>query len=252
MLNRAVLGILFLSSTIALAQGGGNATATALLQAQTTLPIVFTKSINADHSRVGDTVSARISQSVRLANGTIVPSGAKITGHVVAARRFVFDKTPYAQQKQSSLSIQFDSLRLGGLNVPLDVTVRAMADPTTSWDARMPNANDTDSSLQTFTQIGGDQLTPSQTELVSIQGDVVAYNRHGGVYAHLISCTGLQVFRLRKQALLPSHQLSRWFRHALLRRCGRAVRRFLKSSAISKTSRRDDLFRIARRRRNHA
>ena len=38
-----------------------------------------------------------------------------------------------------------------------------------------------------MTQIGGDQFNPAETPVVNMQGDVVAYNRHGGVYAHLIS-----------------------------------------------------------------
>jgi hypothetical protein len=192
MLNRAILSTLFLSSTIALSQG---ATSASSLQAPTTLPIVFTTTISADHSHIGDSVSARTNQSVRLANGMLIPSGTKISGHVVAASPFVYDKTPYAHQKQSTLSIQFDSLQNGGSTLPLDITVRAMADPIASSDAREPKSSDLDP-LSTVTQIGGDQLTPSQAEVVSNDGDVVAYNKHGGVYAHLIAngrCDGSTV-----------------------------------------------------------
>lgn len=188
--NPTILSILLLSSGIILAQAVRGSTTTPLLQAPITLPIVITKTVSADHSRPGDSVSARTIQSVGLANGTIVPSGTEITGHVVAADPFVFDKTPYARQKQSSLTIRFDSLQLAGIAVPLNVRVRAMADPITSWDARMPNVNDEDMSSPTVTQIGGDQLNPSQSEVVSMEGDVVAYNRRGGVYAHLISNGG--------------------------------------------------------------
>lgn len=62
-----------------------------------------------------------------------------------------------------------------------------MADPITSEEARMPQANSVD--LQgAVTQIGGDQLTPSQSQLYSSDGDdVVAYNKRDGVYAHLIA-----------------------------------------------------------------
>ena len=189
MLNRAAVAVLFLSSGIGLAQGG------ALLQSPTTLPVVFTEPVSADHSHIGDSVLARTSQAVRLANGTVLPAGAKVTGHVVAASPFVFDKTPYAHQKQASLSIQFDSLLLDGQIVPLNITVRAMADPITSWNARTPKVND-DTSSPAVTQIGGDELNRSRAEVVSPQGDVVAYNRRGGVYAHLISnhsCDGSSV-----------------------------------------------------------
>ena len=51
----------------------------------------------------------------------------------------------------------------------------------------MPNPSNMDSLLKTVTQIGGDQLNPSESEVVDRTGDVVAYNRHGGVYAHLIA-----------------------------------------------------------------
>jgi hypothetical protein len=194
MMHRVILGTLVLSSTIALAQSG-TSPATIMLQAPTTLPIVFTKTVSANHSHVGDPVSARTEQSARLANGAIIPSGTEITGHVVAATPFAYDKTPYAHQRQSSLTIHFDSLKLAGELLPLNVTVRAMADPITSWGARDPGPSDMDP-LETVTQIGGDQLMRWQSEVVSRDGDVVAYNKRGGVYAHLIAnggCDGSSV-----------------------------------------------------------
>jgi hypothetical protein len=184
---RTLLTVLILSSVIARAQGGKTPATALSLPAQTTLPIVFTKTISAEHSKIGDLVTARTNQSVLLVNGVWIPSGTKVIGHVIAVAPFVYDKTPYAHQKQSMLSIRFDSLQIGEIPQPLNVTVRAMADPITSWGASMPNVNGMDTSLHTVTQIGGDQLIPSQTEVVNMQGDVVAYNRHGGVYAHLIS-----------------------------------------------------------------
>lgn len=189
MSNRRALAVLLLCSTAALAQTGKTVSVPPVLEAPTTLPIVFTKTISADHARIGDTVSARTSQIVHLSNGAVIPSGAKISGHVVAANGFVYDKTPYAHQKQSALSIQFDSVEFQGETVQLNIAVRAMADPITSEWARMPLATDVDPQ-GTVTQIGGDQLTPSQTEVVSRDGDVVAYNKRGGVYAHLIASGG--------------------------------------------------------------
>jgi hypothetical protein len=176
-----VITALALSSTVALAQGSKPSA-----EASTTLPIVFTRTVSADHAHIGDAVSAKTTQVVRLASGTIVPSGASVVGHVIAASGFVYDKTPYAHQRQSVLSIQFDSVQVAGAVLPLGVMVRAMADPLTSWDARKPQASDM-APLGTMTQIGGDQLTPSQSEVVNMDGDVVAYNKRGGVYAHLIA-----------------------------------------------------------------
>lgn len=178
--------VLMISSSIALAQGGGITKSIPEVNSPTTLPIVFTASVSADHAHVADPVFAKTTQVVRLANSFVIPAGTKVSGHVIAANAFVYDKTPYAVQKQSILSVQFDSIQIAGVAVPINVTVRAMADPITSWDAREPKSTDLDS-LGTVTQIGGDQLVPSQAEVVSRQGDVVAYNRGGGVYAHLIA-----------------------------------------------------------------
>jgi hypothetical protein len=184
MSSRGVPFILFLFSTVATAQSGSTFSA-APLQAPTILPIVFTKSVSADSAHVGDVVLAKTDQEVRLSNGRVIPSGARLTGHVIAARGFVYDKTPYAHQKQSELSIRFDSLEAAGAALSLNVTVRAMADPLTSGGAREPKSSDLDS-LATVTQVGGDQLIPSQSEVRNMDGDVVAYNKRGGVYAHLI------------------------------------------------------------------
>lgn len=159
------------------------------LASPATLPIQFTNTVRADRAHEGDVVLARTSQPVRLADGTNVPAGARVTGHVVAASGFVYDNTHYAQQKAATLSIRFDSVQVAGAEVPLHVTVRAMADPVTTEAARTPKASDMDS-LGTLTQVGGDQLVPSQDEVRDAHGDVVAYQQHGGVYAHLIASRG--------------------------------------------------------------
>jgi hypothetical protein len=160
-----------------------------LLAPQTTLPITFTKSISADHSRQGDTIIAKTTQPVKLADGREVGAGALVTGHVISANSFAFDKTPYAKQKSSTLEVQFDALIVQGKTLPLHVYVRAMADPLTTWDAQRPKATDMDP-LGTLTQVGGDQLTPSQKEILSSDGDIVGYNKHGGAFAHLIANSG--------------------------------------------------------------
>lgn len=159
------------------------------LDAPTTLPIVFTRSVSAKSSHAGDSFTAKTTQAVRLDNGEVIPGGAKITGHVAAATPFVYDTTPYARQKASQLSVHFDSIEFGGQAVPLDVTVRAMADPITSEEARTPINHDIDGSGAT-TQIGGDQRYPWNAPVTDADGDVVAYSRHGGVYAHLIASAG--------------------------------------------------------------
>jgi hypothetical protein len=171
--------VLFFASSVALAQNPA-------LAAPAILPVTFTKTISANHAKVGDPIEAKTIQRVQLSGGGIIPSGTLVFGHVVNANGFTYDKTPYAHQKASTLSIHFDSVQVGGQKVPLKVTVRAIAGPIATWDSQKPQASDMDP-LATTTQIGGDQLIPSQKEVRNMDGDVVAYNKRDGVYAHLIA-----------------------------------------------------------------
>ncbi|MCU1322275.1 MAG: hypothetical protein JWM43_1924 [Acidobacteriaceae bacterium] len=180
-----LLAVGLFSSSLALAQTKTDVS----FAPGTTLPITFSKGIDSGHARTGSTIEARTTQQVRLVNNQMLPSGSKVLGHVVTASAFTFDKTPYAKQTASTLTIQFDSLVSNGKTIPLRVYVRAMADPLSVWDAQRPKATDLDS-LSTTTQIGGDRVTPSQNEVESPQGETVGYKRSGGVYAHLVSAAG--------------------------------------------------------------
>jgi hypothetical protein len=153
---------------------------------RTVLPISFTNTVSADHAHPGDVVRAKTTQVVKLVSGEVVPAGTDVIGHVAAASGFIYDHAPYAKQREAVLEIQFDSLHVAGRDMPLKVAVRAMADPLASREARMPKPSDQDS-YSAVSQIGGDELVPSQSEVVDRNGDVVAYNRKGGVYAHLIA-----------------------------------------------------------------
>src|ERR1700712_2113015 len=121
-----------LSSSLVLAQSPSNLS----LAPGTTLPIAFSRGIDAGHARAGAIVEAKTTQQVRLSNDHVLPSGTQVLGHVVTASGFSFDKTPYAKQSASMLTIQFDSLVSNGQTIPLRVYVRAMADPLSVWDAQ--------------------------------------------------------------------------------------------------------------------
>lgn len=179
---------IFLTSAL-WAQSANAVTNPRELPPQTTLPIVFTGSIDAAHAHAGDLVFAKTTQVVVLPGGETLPAGSQVTGHVVASNAFVFDNTPYAKQKASVLNIQFDTVSTKTAKFPLHVYVRALADPVASWDARTPGPSDVDTN-EAVTQVGGDILVPSQKEVRNGDGDIVEYNRHGGVYAHLIAASG--------------------------------------------------------------
>jgi hypothetical protein len=183
--SSALMGTLLVSP--AFGQAAQNPVPTTL-PSQTTLPIVFTRSVSADHDHVGDQISAKTIQVVKLPDGTVIPNGSRIVGKVVEATPFNFDKTPYAKQPNSTLTIQFDEVIVANHRVPLKVYVRALADPIASNEAR--ESFGTDDTQATTEQIGGDQVRPGSSEVVSKDGDVVAYTRRDGVYAHLIAHSG--------------------------------------------------------------
>lgn len=160
--------------------------ASSQLPAHATLPITFTRTVNASSAKPGDSVEAKTMQAIRLVDGSELPAGAIVTGHVLTSAPFHYDKTPYAKQSAGILDIQLDTLNAKGVHIPLHVSVRAMADPTTSWHASEPKSSDLDP-LGTTTQIGGDLLTPSQSEIRNADGDIVGYNKRGGAFAHLIA-----------------------------------------------------------------
>ncbi len=156
------------------------------LAPQTTIPVTFTRSVSANRARPGDPIIAKTMQTIRLADGQEVRSGATVLGHVVEASPFHFDKTPYAKQTASVLSVQFDSLVVNGGKLPIHVLVRALADAFATDDASRPRPTDEDP-LSSTTQVGGDIRTPSQAEILNQDGDIVGYNKHGGNFARLVA-----------------------------------------------------------------
>lgn len=167
------------------AQSHAASVGSASVPAHATLPIVFTETLTAAHAKTGDVFHARTTQAIRLADGREVRSGALVTGHILQANGFHYDKTPYAKQTAGALALQFDTLYVGAIPVPITASLRAIADPFESEKAYEMKSTDLDS-LATTTQVGGDLLTPSQSEIVDHNGDVVGYNKKGGAYAHLI------------------------------------------------------------------
>src|SRR5271170_4555716 len=97
-----VFFVALLSSTLALSQTAKGATPS-VASPRTALPITFTKTVSADKARVGDAVYAKTTQAARLVTGEVIPAGTEVVGHVTAATGFVYDKTPYAVQKESVL-----------------------------------------------------------------------------------------------------------------------------------------------------
>jgi hypothetical protein len=158
----------------------------ATIPASTAIPVRFTHTIDSAHSKAGDIVTAQTIQAISLPDGTSIARGAKVIGHVVDARPYAFDPTPYVKQTPSVLAIHFDRIVDHGVNTPLSVSLRAMADPISSNAASSPTYAFEGDPLGTVILIGGDQYTPG-TKYVYSDRDVVGYKRPHGVYARLIA-----------------------------------------------------------------
>ena len=82
------------------------------------------KTLDAKKLKAGDPVSIRISEEMRASDGTLVPAGSLVKGHVVAAA---------AKEKgapQSSIAISFDNIVLrNGQQLPLQATIQAVGAP---------------------------------------------------------------------------------------------------------------------------
>ena len=181
-----VAAFLLTAAGVVAGQGNAKASTSAQLPEHATLPVIFTRTIAAAHARAGDPVEAKTAQPIHLSDGREVSAGARISGHVIAAKAFTYDQTPYAKQAASTLEIQFDSLEVDGQKIPLHVSLRAMADPLTM--AHTFESMEADYEMDpTLTLVGGDQVRRIEKEIRNSDEDVIGYQKKGGTYAHLIA-----------------------------------------------------------------
>jgi hypothetical protein len=121
----------------------------------TTLPVLLQRGLDMQHVRVGEPVTARLTQRVPLANGGYLSQKARVTGTVMAC-------------DSSSLTLRFDRLRLGEQEEPVDVTLRAAAHWLDVHNSQLPlGATDRSTSNPrewTTRQIGGDEVYRSGGE----------------------------------------------------------------------------------------
>jgi hypothetical protein len=153
----------------------------------TAIPVVFTKTVSAAKAKTGDSIAAKTIQVVRLPDGESIPKGSRLTGHIVQATSFHFDDTPYAMQKPSVLAVHFDRIVVNGTEVPVNLTVRALANHNDAESATFAHNTDESDPVGTMVLIGGAHFSPvSKQVLSSDEDDIVGYNRKGGVFAHLL------------------------------------------------------------------
>jgi hypothetical protein len=178
-------------SAFALSLLGGLAFAPAsraiTLPEQTTIPVIFTHTLHAGKAKAGDVVTAKTMQVVLLPDGEQIPKGTLVTGHIVEARPFSFDETPYAVQQASYLSIQLDSVMLKGVATTVATSVRAIADPITVKEALYAHGTDEPDPVGTVVLVGGAHYSPIEKRVTAgPDDDIVGYNKKQGVFARLL------------------------------------------------------------------
>jgi hypothetical protein len=174
------------------------AAATVLAQSQvlpqsTAIPVRFEQSIDTKKAKVGEVVMVKTIQVIVLPGGRSLPKSTVLVGHIVAVQAFYFDQTPYAHQEPSTLSIHFDKLQTGDAAIPVNLSIRAIANAIDSRDAAYPHSTDDTDHVGMMTLIGGTTFSPLDKMIQSEDGDAIGYNRKNGVFARLIasgSCNG--------------------------------------------------------------
>lgn len=153
----------------------------------TAIPVSFTITLDAGKVKLGETVTAKTTQVILLPGGQSIPKGSALTGHVVDARPFAFNSSPYATQRTSTLAVHFDKIAIGGTSVSVNFSLRAIAGPVAAHEASIPHYRDDTDSTGTRRLIGGIEFSPLQTAVLSADGNAVEYNRKQGLFARLMA-----------------------------------------------------------------
>jgi hypothetical protein len=86
------------------------------------MPVELTKSLDSKKLKEGDPVTGRIAADLRLKDGTSIPRGSKVTGHVTES------KARSKGDAQSALGIVFDKISLpGGKDLAIKGEIQAIA-----------------------------------------------------------------------------------------------------------------------------
>jgi hypothetical protein len=86
------------------------------------MPVELTKSLDSKKLKEGDAVPGRIAADLRMKDGTQIPRGSKVTGHVTEA------KARSKGDPQSALGIVFDKISLpSGKDIAIKGEIQAVA-----------------------------------------------------------------------------------------------------------------------------
>ena len=114
--------VLLLAYMLMLAGPSGAQETTNNVKGRGPMPVELTKSLDSKKLKEGDPVMGRIMADLRVKDGTEIPRGSKVTGHVTEA------KARSKGDAQSALGIVFDKISLpGGKDLAIKGEIQAVA-----------------------------------------------------------------------------------------------------------------------------
>ena len=137
-------------------------TAPQVLPAGTALPVEVGATLSAKNARAGQKIEGRLMQEVRLPSGFVIKKGSRISGKIISV------------QRPSGITLRFDQLQDEHQAIPLNVSLRAIADSASVFQAALPvDASTSEASDEWVTQqIGGDYVFRGRGYVSSDQGQV--------------------------------------------------------------------------------
>jgi hypothetical protein len=128
-----------------------------IIPAGITVPVMLSTTIRSDKTEPGDAIKARVMQDVPIPGGGKIARGNKLAGRIV-------------EINPTQVTLTFDRLVLGKQEVPIRMSMRAIASMMEVQQAQIP------------TNASGDRGTPSSLwNTLQIGGSDVVYGRPGDV-----------------------------------------------------------------------
>jgi hypothetical protein len=139
-MNRVCIALssLLLASTMTYGQGSTSTPAASATVGHGAFPVKVTKTLDSSKLKEGDTVQVETAGGFKLPDGTLVPKGSKLTGHVTAA------KARSKGDPDSRLTVAFDRLSIAnGKELAIKGTVQAVFPPADEVDPGVPGSSTT-------------------------------------------------------------------------------------------------------------
>ena len=122
-MNQFIVGCLGILLATSCCFGQTTAPGTSKSIGQGAFPVKITKTLDSSKLKEGEAIQAETAGSFKLPNGTLIPKGSKMAGHIVLA------KARSKGDPESQMTIAFDNLTVGGEQLPIKGTIQAVYPP---------------------------------------------------------------------------------------------------------------------------